>query len=129
MWYRFEAMHGGGHMATDFEYEWFDYVLSPGDERATWDAWVTGEGFRDPIGGVALVSVLPSDVRRDLIEGCEERIREANEMLDRLGFPLPSRECPLSGCLARLGGSLRTPCEYPLPVPHPSTNYPFSPST
>ena len=81
-WYKFEARHGGGHMACDVEYKWYDEKLTKsGDE---WEDWVRHGDFHDAVGEVKIVKDLPSKVREAKISRCLEDIQSASDMITRL---------------------------------------------
>ena len=81
MWYKFEAIHGGGHQSKSVDYKWFDPLLDADDREFEWENWIMENFWGDAVGEVVLVIKLPSKVREAKKNHYHGVISDAEKML------------------------------------------------
>ena len=85
-WYKFTCRHGGGHMASEEEYVWFNVVIRAARRRRVWEAWVQRSDWWNAAGEMVHARRLPVAVRTKQTEQYRKIISDAETMLARLAL-------------------------------------------
>jgi hypothetical protein len=84
-WYKYEFHHGPGHQGTHIEYRWYEAPPGDDEEHETMHDIANAQYMNGWTCNCDPVEALPDDVRKELVEKYQGRIRGAKYMLKVLG--------------------------------------------
>lgn len=74
-WYKYHAIHGGGHQQETTEYHWSDYKLTDDEEKEHLITWCAQ--FRNFKGDIAQVDVPPKEVVTKALDTAQLKLASA----------------------------------------------------